>query len=62
MLTTDTQRYFRDCGMAKYYYETIKVNVKETGNYSFGSIGTAVVNISFNSQPIFILTRHIYWL
>ncbi len=39
MLTTDTQRYFRDCGMAKYYYETIKVNVNETGNHSFGSIG-----------------------
>ena len=39
VLTTNTQRYFRDCGMEKYYYETIKVNVKETGNYSFVSTG-----------------------
>lgn len=39
-LTTTTQRYYRDCGMGKYYYETIKVNVQETGYYTFGGIST----------------------
>jgi hypothetical protein len=38
MLTADTQTYTRECGRSSYYYETIEVNVQETGNYSFGSI------------------------
>lgn len=38
MLTTNTQTYSRVCGRSNYYYETIQVNVQETGNYSFGGV------------------------
>jgi hypothetical protein len=40
MLTANTQTYSRVCGRTNYYYETIQVNVQETGNYSFGSISS----------------------
>ncbi|UJR12519.1 hypothetical protein I4U23_016694, partial [Adineta vaga] len=39
-LTTSSQRYFRDCGIEKHYYETINITVKHTGNYSFYGIST----------------------
>jgi len=37
VLTADSRTYSRVCGRTNYYYETIQVNVQETGNYSFRS-------------------------
>ncbi|CAF1171017.1 unnamed protein product [Adineta steineri] len=42
-LTTNSQTYSRDCRQSNYYYETIRVNVVETGYYaviSYSSIDT----------------------
>ncbi len=38
VLTADSQTYSRVCGRTNYYYETIQVNVQETGNYRFRSL------------------------
>ena len=40
MLTKDTQTYSRVCEGTNYHYETIEVNVEETGTYSFDSNST----------------------
>jgi hypothetical protein len=39
-LTSNSQTYFRLCGIPNYYYEAIQVTVKETGNYTFMSNST----------------------
>jgi hypothetical protein len=36
-LTTNSQMYSRNCVQSSFYYETIDVNVAETGYYTFGS-------------------------
>ncbi|CAF1216350.1 unnamed protein product [Adineta ricciae] len=37
VLTKDTQTYSRVCGRTNYHYETIEVNIEQTGPYSFDS-------------------------
>ncbi|CAF1566422.1 unnamed protein product, partial [Adineta steineri] len=36
-LTTNSQTYSRDCRKSNYYYETIRMNVVETGYYALSS-------------------------
>ncbi|CAF1633182.1 unnamed protein product, partial [Adineta steineri] len=39
-LTTSSQTYSRDCRKSNYYYETIRVNVMETGYYALSSVSS----------------------
>lgn len=50
-LTTSTQTYSRECGNSNYYYETIQVDVQETGNYSFAGIsGIKIYGYIYNNS------------
>ncbi|CAF4173405.1 unnamed protein product, partial [Adineta steineri] len=39
-LNMSSQTYSRDCGKSKYYYQTIRVNVVETGYYALSSLSS----------------------
>ena len=41
-LAKDTPIYRRECGKGNYHYQTIEVNVKETGAYGFSDINSAI--------------------
>jgi hypothetical protein len=42
-LTKDTPTYRRDCGKGSYHYQTIEVNVEESGNYGFDSNSSTII-------------------
>ena len=37
VLTENSPMYFRECKLSKYYYQSIQVNVDESGSYSISS-------------------------
>ncbi|CAF4109772.1 unnamed protein product, partial [Adineta steineri] len=51
-LTTNSQTYSRDCRKSNYYYETMRVNVMETGYYALSSDSRKIISDD-NSMDIF---------